>query len=112
VALRGTKTAEYLRIDAIAIGVLAAARACDELEEAAEDYELHEAALRAVTDNQRDEIFACLKAAYGDEYRLYSRIWHTRSPRGEKDSEGDEFEVTGRNTSALEYVTNGFRRGF
>ncbi|TMA93748.1 MAG: hypothetical protein E6J74_17185 [Deltaproteobacteria bacterium] len=104
--------AEDLHIDPVAIGVLAASTGCDELKEAVEEYELHEAALTAVTDNQRDEIFGCLKAAYGDEYRLYSRIWHTRSPLAEKDSEGDEFEVTGSNSTALEYVSNGFRRQF
>jgi hypothetical protein len=101
-----------LHIDPVAIGVLAAATGCDEIEEAVEEYELHEAALTAVTNNQRQEIFGCLKAAYGNEYRLYSRIWHTRSHPAEKDSKGDEFEVPDSNSTALEYVSNGFRRAF
>jgi hypothetical protein len=65
--------------------------------------------LEAVTDSQRHEIFECLRNAYGDEFRLYSRIWHTRSLSTEDDSEGEEWEVTGANSSALEYVSNGFR---
>ncbi|OGQ74368.1 MAG: hypothetical protein A3G40_07680 [Deltaproteobacteria bacterium RIFCSPLOWO2_12_FULL_57_22] len=104
--------AEHLHIDPVAIGVLAASAECDELEEAVEDYELHQAALTAVTDNQRKEIYGCLKAAYGDEYRLYSRIWHTRSPLAEEDTEGDEFELTDANSAALEYVRNGFLLSF
>ena len=72
--------AEDLHIDPLAIGVLAGSIGRDELEEAGEEYELHQAALTVVTDNQRQEIFECLKAAYGNEFKLYSRIWHTRSP--------------------------------
>jgi hypothetical protein len=104
--------AEDLHIDPVALGVLAASTKCDELEEAVEDYELLQAALTAVTDNQRHEIFDCLKAAYGNEFKLYSRIWHTRSLEAEKDSEDDEWEVTEANSSALEYIQNGFRRSF
>ena len=73
-----------------------------------EDYELQQAALTAVTDSQRKEIFECLKAAYGNEFKLYSRIWHTRSPLAEEDTEGDEFEVTDANADALEYCQNRF----
>jgi len=104
--------AEDLQIDPVAIGVLAGSTGCDELEEAVDDYELHKAALTAVTDNQRKEIFECLKAAYGNEIHLYSRMWHTRSPLAEEDSEGDEFEVTGAISFALEYVRYGFQRSF
>lgn len=72
--------------------------------------ELREAALLTATDSQRQEIFECLRAAYGDEFKLYSRLWHTNSPLTE-DTEGDEFEVTGANISALGYVMNGFLQG-
>jgi hypothetical protein len=36
-------------------------------------------------------------------------MWHTRSDDSEQDSEGEEFEVTGPNCSAFEYVMSGFR---
>jgi len=101
-----------LQIDKVAIGVLAASTEYDELEEAVDEYELYQAALTAVTDSQRQEIFECLKAAYGNEFKLYSRIWHTRAPLGDEDSEDDEFEVTDANSSALDYVRNGFLRSF
>ena len=101
--------AEDLEIDPVALGVLAAKADPNGFEEFTDDYELREAALLAVTDSQRQEIFECLRAAYGDEFRLYSRLWHTRSLSAEENSEGDEFEVTGANSSALEYVRNGFR---
>jgi hypothetical protein len=102
--------AQDLQVDPVAIGVLAGATGPNTLEEAIEEYELYEEAVIAVTDRQRKELFECLKSAYGDEFRLYSRIWHTRSALAEADSEGDEFEVTDANATALEYVRNGFRR--
>ena len=102
--------AEDLEIDPVALGILAARVNPDEFEEFSDDYELREAALLAATDSQRQEIFECLRAAYGDEFKLYSRLWHTNSPLTE-DTEGDEFEVTGANISALGYVMNGFLQG-
>jgi hypothetical protein len=101
--------AEDLEIDSVALGILAAKADPNEFEEFTDDYKLREAALLAVTDSQRQEIFECLKAACRDEFRLYGRLWHTRSLSAEENSEGDEFEVTGSNSSALEYVRNGFR---
>ncbi len=101
--------AEDLEIDPVALGILAAKADPDEFEDLTDVYKLREAALLAVTKSQRQEIFECLMAAYGDEFRLYSRLWHTRSRSVEENSEGDEFEVTGANGSALEYVRNGFR---
>jgi hypothetical protein len=100
--------AENLEIDPIALGILAAKADPDNFEDLIEDDCIQEAALLAVIDSQRQEIFECLRAAYGDERRLYSRLGHTRSLSAE-DAEGDEFEVTGANSSALEYVRNGFR---
>lgn len=91
------------------MGILAAIADPNTFEELSDDDSLLEAALLAVTDSQRHEIYECLKAAYGDEVRLYSRLWHTRSLSSEENSEGDEFEVTGANASAFEYVRNGFR---
>jgi hypothetical protein len=101
--------AEDLEIDPVALGILAANADPNKFAEFTGNYELREAALLAVTDSQRQEIFECLRASYGDEVRLYSRLWHTRSPVAEENTEYDEFEVTDANSSALEYVRNGFR---
>ena len=102
--------AQELEINAVAIGALAATTGPTTLEEAIEEYELYEEAVTAVTDNLRKEIFECLQAAYGSDFRLYSRIWHTRSLLSEQDLEGEEFEVTDANATALEYVRKGFQK--
>jgi hypothetical protein len=99
--------AEKLEVDPVALGILAAPTNPDQLEDAVDYCELREAALAAVTDSQRPEIFQCLKAAFGGENQLYSRLWHTRPEQ--QDTEGEEFEVTGSNSVALEYVMNGFQ---
>jgi len=101
--------AEDLEIDPVALGILAAQADPNDFEDFTEDDFLLGAALETVTDSQRHEIFECLRKAYGDEFKLYNRLWHTRSLLAEKDSEGDEWEVTGANSSALEYLSNGFR---
>ena len=101
--------AEDLEIDPVALGILAGKADPNDFEDLTEDDYLLGAALQTVTDSQRQEIFECLRTAYGDDFRLYSRLWHTRSALAERDSEGDEFELTGANSSALEYVRNGFQ---
>ena len=101
--------AEDLKIDPVALGILAGKADPDNFEELTDDDNLTENALLAVVNSQRTEIFDCLSAAYGDAIRLYSRIWHTRSEDAEKDSEGDEFEVTDPNAAALDYVKQSFR---
>ena len=101
--------AEDLEIDLVALGILAAATGRDDFDEAGDDYELREAALLTVTDSMRGEIFACLAKACGDEVKLYSRMAQTkRSP--DDDDGGDEFEVTGPNSAAYGFVTEGFRK--
>lgn len=102
--------AEYLEIDPLALGILAAHASRDSFDDAAEDYELREAALLAAPEAQRQEIFDCLSKAYGSDVQLYSRMSRTNgSADGEYD--GDEFDVTGANCMALSFVTNGFRHG-
>jgi hypothetical protein len=102
--------AEDLEIDALALGILAAQAAPDSFDDVAEDYELREAALLAATEAQRQEIFDCLSRAYGGDVQLYSRISRTNRS-ADDESDGDEFDVTGANATALSYVTNGFRHG-
>lgn len=100
--------AEHVEIDPLALGILAARSGDDSFDEAGEDYELREAALLAATDAMRAEIFDCLSAAYGGAVMLYARMSKTNHSANEEDDE-DEFEVTGSNSSALQFVTDGFR---
>ena len=99
--------AEGLEIDPVALGILASRVSGDTFDDVFGDYELHEVALIAVTDAQRNEIFDCLCTAYGDSVRLYSRMYHTRYPVNDE-TEDDEFMVTGPNCVAIEYVMSGF----
>lgn len=100
--------AEDLEIDPVALGILAGRASPNGFEELTDDDSVLGAALLTVTDSQRAEIFDCLRKSYGDENKLYSRLWHTRSLLAEKDSEEDEWQVTGPNCAALQYVSNGF----
>ncbi len=101
--------AEHFEINPLALGVLAAEIDSTELHGAAEDFELLEAALFIVTRNLRIEIFECLEAAYGGAHQLYLRLSRTRSPVPSPDEDDDALEVTGANSTAYEFVTNGFR---
>jgi hypothetical protein len=99
--------AEDLEIDPVALGILAAENQSVEFDGATDEHELREAALIAATEKHRAEIFECLKTACGGDIALYTRLSHTRSE--ENDVDGEEFEVTGSNSSALNYVLNGFQ---
>lgn len=107
--------AEDLDIDALALGVLAGGTEA-ELEDEADEYKLREAALVAVTNHLRRDVFQCLESAYGGFNQLYSRLWCT-SPSAAVTEEdepyaiGEEFEATPTNAAALSYVMNGFRYG-
>jgi hypothetical protein len=97
--------AEDLEIDSIALGILAARVPDWRFEEDEDEYQLRESALLAATGAQFAEIHACLCAAYGDEIMLFSRLMHTNMAT----SPLEEFEVTGSNASALQYVQNRFQ---
>jgi hypothetical protein len=84
--------AKDLEIDPVALGILAGQADPNDFEDLTENDYLLGAALETVTDSQRQEIFESLQTAYGDDFRLYSRLWHTRSADAEKDSEGDELK--------------------
>jgi hypothetical protein len=102
--------AENLELDALALGILGTQASPDAFDDAGDEYELREAALIAATEAQRKEIFDCLRKAYGGDIQLYSRMSQTnRSDDAEND--GREFEVTGSNSVALNYVMNGFQQG-
>lgn len=98
-----------LDIDPVALGILAGRTNKGDPEDAQDEHELRDVALATVTDAFRPEIFACLSKAYGNAIALYSRMWRTNPSAGEIHDQ-DEFEVTGPNAAALEYVTHGFRK--
>jgi len=100
--------AENLEMDPVALGILAASDNEADFRDSSDYYELREAAMRSVTNAMRREIFECLAHAYGNEIKLYSRMSKTNHSADVED-DGDEFEVTGSNSIAYEYVTNGFR---
>lgn len=107
---------EELVIDSVALGALAAQADKDFFREAFDESELHEAALMAVSNIQREEIYRCLKSACGGDVGLYARL-HQTHPRsngtvGMGDEFGDDcFDVTGANMDALMFVENGFNLG-
>ena len=75
--------------------------------------ELREAALIAICDSQRKEIFNCLCKGFGGYIQLYSSMSKTYpkddyDDDDEKNNNNDEFEVTGANARALDFVSNGF----
>jgi hypothetical protein len=94
----------------MALGILAAQASPDAFDDAEDEYELREAALTAAADAQRQEIFECLSKAYGGAVRLYSRMSQTNQS-AEEENDQDEFEVTGSNGVALDFVMNGFHQG-
>lgn len=111
-----TDLAEDLEIHGIALGVIAASSARDLIAQSfADPDELHEAALLAVTNSMRQEVFGCLAKAYGGDSGLYLRICRTSSSAEEEsdvceeDRDADEFETTNHNCRAFEYVRNGFQ---
>lgn len=107
--------AEDLEIDPVALGLVAAEKGVDQSDYWLDDEsDLRESALIKASDAMRREIFDCLKQAYGNEIQLYSRMRQTHQPelRDSDDLEHDfeEFEVTGNNMYALNYVQQGFHR--
>jgi hypothetical protein len=100
-------TAENLDIDPVALGILAATARPKAFKHVVDESELREEALEAVTSAMRREIFDCLAEAYGGDIALYSRMSQTNRSSDEED-DGDEFDVSGYNMRALEYVRNGF----
>lgn len=100
--------AENLEINGVALGVLAASAKDVGLEDCQDEYDLLELALVAATDAMRNQIYECLSKAYGGPVELYSRMSqtnHTKDIAGDE----DEFDVTGYNMRALDYVQNGFQ---
>lgn len=102
---------EGLDVDPVALGILASRTGANDFSRIIEGDDLFEIALRVVTKNERKTVFECLKRAYGDEIKLYSRMWHTKCSECDEDCEGDEFEVTGPNSVSLRFIECGFVEG-
>lgn len=101
--------AEHFALPSIALGWLASEAGAEVPDDALEDCDLEEPALKAITSELRDEIHLCLCKAYGGPNQLYSRMSRTNHPMADEDDE-DEFEVTPQNAMAFEFVSQGFRR--
>jgi len=98
---------ENLSIDPLSLGILAGSASPGSFDEECDEDELREAALGVAIDAMRDEIHSCLAEAYGGSVALYSRMSKTNRAANHEDN-GSEFEVTGSNSSALQFVTQGF----
>lgn len=100
--------AENLAIDPVALGILAARATSDSFDDTCDEdgFQLRELAMVYSSNAQRKEIYACLCAAYGDDYMLYSRMSRTY-PSSDRDS-FDEFDVAPGNCQGLQYVQGGF----
>lgn len=96
---------EKLRIDPLALGILAGAALPTIFNADLDEFDLLDAALIAATDAMRKEIHTCLADAYGGDLALYSRMATTHLPT---DADADEFRITSINYPALEFVTEGF----
>ena len=108
--------AEELDIDLVALGVIAASTGREWLEDVGDEADLRNSALIVATDGLRPEIHKCLCKAYGNEIALYSRMSRTRhsvhpDETDDNDDDGEEFEVTGPNSCALQFVMDGFKSG-
>jgi hypothetical protein len=103
--------AEDLEINPVALGILARSARDEGFGDYGHYSDLREAALIAVTEGQRPEIFQCLEKGYGGVVPLYTRLWHTRESPADEESkdDGEEFEINRPNTNAIQYVMNGFR---
>ena len=104
-----SRLAEEFGIDSTALGILVPPGNIGQFDHAADADELRETALWIVTEGQRDEIFECLKAAYGGELGLYLRLRRTNSSR-EYANEEEELDDWDETTDDFQFVFNGFRK--
>ena len=105
-----TYLAEDIPDDDLALGILAGAADKSAFANCCDDDELREAALTAICDSQRKEIFDCLYKGFGGYVQLYTSMLKTYpSDDDDDDDDDDEIEVTGANARALDFVSNGFR---
>jgi hypothetical protein len=119
-----THLSEGLPINPIALGLLAARDLDGDFEGACDEQALEARSLASAISLLLPEVYGCLTEAYGDEVQLYSRMARTQTSGDDEDEERDDsndndeiffhpsiFEPTGRNSSALSFVSNGFQNG-
>ncbi len=99
--------ADYLEVNPVAIGILAAKAGFSGDEEDSE-HELLSGALQAASDAQRPLIHACLVKALGGAPKVYERM---RRTRGTEDPDGDEWAVTSTNAAAFDFIEKRFHHG-
>jgi hypothetical protein len=106
-----TDLAEDIPDNDLALGILAGAADQSAFADCCDMDELREAALIAICDSQRKEIFDCLCKGFGGYVQLYSSMSKTypTDDDDDDDDDNDEMEVTGANAQALDFVSNGFR---
>ena len=102
--------AEDLDIDPLALGILGGQSSADAFWDAESSHELQRAALTAATTAQRQEIYNCLVNAYGGVTELYSRMSATNQS-SQEENDTDEFDVTGPNMDAFNFVSCHFQQG-
>ena len=101
--------AEDLDIDPVALGLLASGEMSKYVQDLYfEAFELRENALVAVTKLLEPQVLECLRTAFGGSTGLYLRLSRTRANDDEQD--GNEFEVTGPNMDAYDFLNHGFIR--
>lgn len=99
-----------LDIDDVALGILAGACEApfDDIDLDA-GHDLRIAALAAVSNSQRHEIFECLKSAYGGgRAGLYKRLWCIGSGCDEDEAAASAFQASEGNMRGWNYVMGGF----
>ncbi len=106
--------ADDLDLNDLALGVLAAKANEGETWEDVYDYEFREYALNTLIDSLRNELFECLRTAYGGEPFLYARMFKTINSSEEVPEDEElleEWDLTPQNARAFQYVMAGFREG-
>ena len=105
-----TYLTEYLDINQVALGLLAAPNSPAPGYDVPcfEPLELYENALIAATKLLEPQILDCLRRAYGGDTGLYMRLCRTCSNSEEHDT--DDCDVTGPNMDAYDFVRQGYIR--
>jgi trehalose utilization protein len=102
-----TWCADALRIDPLALGILAAEHLGDDAFRHEKSSEMREDALLTVCDALRDEVFQCLHRAYGGDKGLYCRL--SVSSTDDDEETISDLILTANDITAFEFVSNGGR---
>lgn len=92
--------AEELPLDELALGLLASEYLGGEAWQFDKEYDLREAALIAISNELRPEVFSCIRKAYGGRDGLYRRM--SRSTKNDEIEDNSDFEPTSNNLRAYQ----------